>query len=184
MNTPTQDTSWFENELAGALTDKSSSKNYEKEFPFKAYIVDQFEGHTEDGYSCFRNYRSLDEAVAVARRITEEAILENGFVYRWHGEGDAGLVYQQDKLVWDGVREYTDAGGSEETLKALEYAINAHRGGFRKGSKIPYIVHPLGVAAILMRYNCTNKLICCGYLHDTMEDTKVTFEDLKKSQNS
>lgn len=174
------DESWFEKELAAAKKDRESSLDYEKEFPCRVDLVDQFQGHDEDGYAPVRNYKTLNEAVEVARRITEEALLGFGSVYAWHGMGDAGLVYCEGSLVWDGVEEYTRTGHSDEVSRAIDFATKAHQGQCRKGTNIPYVSHPMGVSRILIDRGCPNKLVICGLLHDTLEDTQVTYEDLKR----
>ena len=66
-------------------------------------------------------------------------------------------------------------------FKAIEFAARAHSGQYRKGTKLPYIVHPLGVAKILIEYGCPEQLIVAGILHDTVEDTPVTLDDVKKT---
>jgi len=174
------DDDWFEKELVAAKRDRETSLDYEKEFPHRVDLVDQFQGHDEDGYAPVRNYKTLEEAVAIARRITEEALLVYGSVYGWHGMGDAGLVYHNKSLVWDGIKEYTQVGDSDEVSRAVDFATKAHQGQCRKGTNIPYISHPKGVSQILIDHGCSNKLVICGLLHDTLEDTQVTYEDLKK----
>jgi (p)ppGpp synthase/HD superfamily hydrolase len=62
---------------------------------------------------------------------------------------------------------------------AIELAARAHHGQVRKGSEIPYIVHPLAVAGILILANCPEHLVIAGILHDTLEDTPVTLEDIR-----
>ena len=64
-------------------------------------------------------------------------------------------------------------------FKAINYAAKAHSGQHRKGTKIPYIIHPLGVAKILIEYGCADHVVIAGILHDTIEDTTVTFEQIK-----
>jgi (p)ppGpp synthase/HD superfamily hydrolase len=64
---------------------------------------------------------------------------------------------------------------------AVEYAARAHRDHFRKGTKIPYIIHPISVAKILIEYDCLEEVIIAGLLHDTIEDTAVTLEDIRRS---
>jgi (p)ppGpp synthase/HD superfamily hydrolase len=64
-------------------------------------------------------------------------------------------------------------------FKAIEFAARAHAGQYRKGTKIPYIVHPLGVAKILIEYGCPDNVVIAGILHDTVEDTTVTLEEIK-----
>jgi len=62
---------------------------------------------------------------------------------------------------------------------AIELAARAHHGQVRKGSEIPYLVHPLAVAGILIRANCPEHLVIAGILHDTLEDTPVTLEEIR-----
>ncbi len=64
--------------------------------------------------------------------------------------------------------------------KAIKFATDAHNGATRKGSDIPYILHPLEAAAIVSRLTDDKDLIIAALLHDTIEDTKITYEDIKK----
>lgn len=171
---------WFTKEIADGIRDEQTIPNYMQEFPYRVDLVDQFQGHDEYGYDPVRSYKTLEEAVAVARRITEEAMLRIGSVSGWHGMGDAGLVYFNRDLVWDGIAEYTAKDGSAEVEKARRYATKAHEGQYRKGTNIPYIIHPIGVADILISHGCTNKLVIAALLHDTIEDTSITYDDLKR----
>jgi len=66
-------------------------------------------------------------------------------------------------------------------FKAIKFAARAHRGQYRKGTKIPYIVHPLGVAKILIEYGCPEHAVIAGILHDTVEDTPVTLDEIKRT---
>lgn len=66
-------------------------------------------------------------------------------------------------------------------FKAIEFATRAHSGQHRKGTKIPYIVHPLGVAKILIEYGCPDNVVIAGILHDTVEDTLVTLDEIKQT---
>jgi len=63
-------------------------------------------------------------------------------------------------------------------FKAIDFATKAHSGQLRKGTKVPYIVHPLGVGKILIEYNCPEEVVIAGILHDTIEDTSVTLKDI------
>ena len=65
-------------------------------------------------------------------------------------------------------------------FKAIEFASKSHSGQYRKGTKIPYIVHPLGVAKTLIEYGCPEHVIVAGILHDTVEDTPVTLNEIKE----
>jgi (p)ppGpp synthase/HD superfamily hydrolase len=68
---------------------------------------------------------------------------------------------------------------SPKLYDAIELAARAHRCQVRKGTEIPYIVHPLAVAGILIRANCPEHLAIAGILHDTLEDTPVAIEEIR-----
>lgn len=61
---------------------------------------------------------------------------------------------------------------------AFYYAKERHEGQFRKSGE-PYIVHPLDVAITLAEYQTDPSTIIAGLLHDVVEDTDATFDDLK-----
>ena len=63
--------------------------------------------------------------------------------------------------------------------KAIDFAVYAHRNQLRKGTDIPYIAHPVGVAMLLQTVNCPEELVIAGLLHDTIEDTEITMEDIR-----
>ena len=63
--------------------------------------------------------------------------------------------------------------------QAIEFATRAHEGQFRKGTKRPYIVHPIEVADIVSTMTQDEDIICAAVLHDTVEDCEdVTAEIL------
>lgn len=64
--------------------------------------------------------------------------------------------------------------------KALRIAGTAHSGQFRKGTAIPYITHPVAVGMILMKAGWNDEIVAAGILHDTVEDTKLTLEDINR----
>ena len=61
---------------------------------------------------------------------------------------------------------------------AIAYAAVMHRSGLRKGTTMPYIVHPLEVMHILEVMTGDKHLMAAGVLHDVVEDTSVTLEDI------
>lgn len=63
-------------------------------------------------------------------------------------------------------------------LKALAFANKKHKNQFRKGSKIPYITHPIEAMNILLENGYTNNQIIAGLLHDTIEDTDTTYSEI------
>jgi (p)ppGpp synthase/HD superfamily hydrolase len=62
---------------------------------------------------------------------------------------------------------------------ALTTAWEAHKTQKRKGSDVPYIIHPIEVAVILIENGAEEDLITAGLLHDTLEDTNVTLDFIK-----
>ena len=66
--------------------------------------------------------------------------------------------------------------------KAYDYADNLHKGQYRQSGE-PYISHPLNVAYILAEIHADKDTICAGLLHDTIEDTNITKEDISHEFN-
>lgn len=62
---------------------------------------------------------------------------------------------------------------------ALQTAWQAHILQKRKDSEIPYIIHPIEVAIILIENEASEDLITAGLLHDTLEDTAITADFIK-----
>ena len=64
-------------------------------------------------------------------------------------------------------------------LKAYEYACSMHKNQKRKSGE-NYIIHPLNVAYILADLGLDTTTICAALLHDVVEDTKATYNDIKE----
>lgn len=64
--------------------------------------------------------------------------------------------------------------------EAIAFATKAHDGQYRKASGIPYIAHPYSVGMLLLQTGCKEDVIIAGLLHDTVEDTKVTIEEIER----
>ena len=62
--------------------------------------------------------------------------------------------------------------------KAICFATARHAGQVRKGSDIPYITHPLETMNILNAMKADTHLLIAGVLHDTVEDTDTTSEEI------
>lgn len=62
--------------------------------------------------------------------------------------------------------------------RALVFSASAHRNQARKGTDIPYIIHPVHVAMILLRHDFPEEVILAAVLHDVVEDTDKTVEDI------
>lgn len=67
--------------------------------------------------------------------------------------------------------------------KAAVFADKYHKGQHRKSTGEPYIKHPMGTYKILKKIVKDKDLLVAAWLHDTLEDTPVTYNDLKKEFN-
>ena len=70
----------------------------------------------------------------------------------------------------------------ERVKKAYDYANALHSGQIRQSGE-PYIIHPLNVAYILAEMHADGDTLCAGLLHDTLEDTHITKEDIAHEFN-
>lgn len=66
--------------------------------------------------------------------------------------------------------------------KAVEFATKAHEGQVRKGTKRPYIVHPLEVGDIVSKMTDDEEVIAAAVLHDTIEDCAEVTEELLRQE--
>lgn len=64
--------------------------------------------------------------------------------------------------------------------KAILTASINHNGQYRKNTDIPYITHPVTVGMMLLKYGYSEEVVAAGILHDTVEDTSLTLEDIKR----
>ena len=63
---------------------------------------------------------------------------------------------------------------------AIYYATKAHKGQKRKMEDVDMIFHPFTVGMILQRNGQDEEVVAAGILHDVVEDTEKTFEDIEK----
>lgn len=78
------------------------------------------------------------------------------------------------------VKSYMPRFNQARLLKAWEFAKNAHAGQMRVSGE-PYYYHPFSVALILAEMHLDQESIITALLHDTVEDTKVTLNDIKNN---
>ena len=64
--------------------------------------------------------------------------------------------------------------------KAVAFALNAHSGQTRKLEDIPYFLHPAEAAAIAATLTCDRETLAAVILHDTVEDTDTTLDELRR----
>ncbi|NQU43900.1 bifunctional (p)ppGpp synthetase/guanosine-3',5'-bis(diphosphate) 3'-pyrophosphohydrolase, partial [bacterium] len=99
-------------------------------------------------------------------------------------EKDAPIRLQHEvdlplsEILGPEVERFTDVE-RDWLAKAYELARDSHL-DIKRLSGEPYIVHPIAVAHLLIEMGMDWSAICAGLLHDTIEDTQVTYEDLKR----
>ena len=64
--------------------------------------------------------------------------------------------------------------------RAIIFAVNAHAGTERRGKGFPYIVHPMEAVEIVATMTSDQELLAAAALHDTVEDTDVTVDQLRE----
>ncbi len=84
--------------------------------------------------------------------------------------------------VIEKTRKYLNDEHVKTVQKAYEYARHAHREQYRKSGE-PYIIHPIQVAGILADLQMDPDTVAAGFLHDVVEDTAVTLDDLRVAFN-
>ena len=75
---------------------------------------------------------------------------------------------------------FSKKGNGEILNRAILYATEKHWGMLRKGSHTPYILHPLEAAAIVAGITDDEEVMSAAVLHDTVEDTGTSIEEIKK----
>lgn len=63
--------------------------------------------------------------------------------------------------------------------RAIVFAVQAHAGMERRGKGFPYIVHPLEAVSIVATMSSDQELLAAAALHDVVEDTSVTLEEIR-----
>ena len=81
--------------------------------------------------------------------------------------------------VIERMKKFNPNSNSELIMRAYQFA-KAHHGDQCRKSGEPYIIHPLQVAYILADLELDDSTVCAALLHDVVEDTDVTMEDLSK----
>ena len=79
--------------------------------------------------------------------------------------------------------EYLPPGEESEKYgiaeDAIRFAARVHKGDRRKGSQLPYIIHPIEVMMLTAQMTNDAEVIAAAALHDTVEDTPCTLEDIE-----
>ncbi|MDF1597790.1 MAG: bifunctional (p)ppGpp synthetase/guanosine-3',5'-bis(diphosphate) 3'-pyrophosphohydrolase [Acidimicrobiia bacterium] len=95
---------------------------------------------------------------------------------------DEALVAEVDPIVRVFSKTHRDVD-VEPIIRAYDVAHRQHMGQFRMSGE-PYITHPLAVALVLAEYGLDRDTIVAGILHDTVEDTDLTLDEVTKAFGS
>jgi len=79
----------------------------------------------------------------------------------------------------DKIKSYNRFLNTDSLNKAYNFALEAHQNQ-KRDEGVPYIIHPVAVAKILTELKLDSATITTGLLHDTIEDTNVTYETVRK----
>ena len=105
-----------------------------------------------------------------------EVVIDDGKISAYHDFVDPELLYQE---LINHVQKYHPSDDISMIEKAYNVAKEAHKNQTRKSGE-PYIIHPLNVAIILAELELDKETIIAGLLHDVVEDTVMTDDDLRR----
>src|SRR5437667_3899402 len=110
--------------------------------------------------------------MATSRRFRTRTLQSNG------ARPHLGPVLRQYELV-DRVLDYDPQANEELLNRAYVFSVNAH-GTQKRASGDPYFSHPIEVAGILTELHLDDETIATAILHDTVEDTVATIEEIER----
>jgi guanosine-3',5'-bis(diphosphate) 3'-pyrophosphohydrolase len=87
-------------------------------------------------------------------------------------------MLQAEQLI-ERIRTYQPTVDSDLIQRAYDYSFKMHAGQTRKSGE-PYVVHPVSVAGIIADLRLDSASVCAGLLHDVVEDTLATTDDITK----
>lgn len=118
-----------------------------------------------------------ENAEKSCREICASAVSEMKlFCGRKKSDDDiAILCFRFNSRMIPSAVEYNDV-----VEQAVEFSLKAHRDVKRKASGVPYILHPMEVAAISSRLTTEREVMAAALLHDTVEDAGITKEQIEK----
>ena len=88
-------------------------------------------------------------------------------------------ILEQYEQLEQTIREYNPSADFKQIRAAFEFADKAHANQKRKSGE-PYIIHPLAVAQIVAEQKLDSESIEAALLHDVIEDTSATHEDVAR----
>ncbi|HRO42164.1 MAG TPA: bifunctional (p)ppGpp synthetase/guanosine-3',5'-bis(diphosphate) 3'-pyrophosphohydrolase [Flavipsychrobacter sp.] len=101
-------------------------------------------------------------------------------IYNKNDEEEKKLILREYRALLRGLKQRLKKGDKRLVRRAFEISVEAHRDMRRKSGE-PYILHPIAVARIVVEeigLGVTSAI--CALLHDTVEDTEITLEDVEQ----
>ncbi|MEO0967483.1 MAG: bifunctional (p)ppGpp synthetase/guanosine-3',5'-bis(diphosphate) 3'-pyrophosphohydrolase [Cyanobacteria bacterium J06639_18] len=86
---------------------------------------------------------------------------------------------QASSQVSDDAQNQRESERNQLIASAFDFAYQLHQGQYRKSGE-PYIIHPVAVAGMLRDLGGSADMIAAGFLHDVVEDTDVTIEEIEE----
>jgi hypothetical protein len=150
------------------------------------------ENSTDVSLLSFHGVENMEDAATAPEVHTWTDIMSNGFLHDNNGNEDVEALYQNLKDMspfdreqvdryWNDLMPTVSYLGTEQVAKiwdALRVAYRAHRGQMRKSGE-PFIIHPVEVALLLSGLKMDASTVMAGLLHDTVEDTDLTFSQIE-----
>lgn len=93
------------------------------------------------------------------------------------------MVQENFTKLYEIIKEYMNEKEIEEINRALLFASKAHESQIRKSGEA-YIIHPIAVSIILAKQKAPHEIIISGLLHDVVEDTPYTYDDIAENFSS
>ena len=100
--------------------------------------------------------------------------------YNKNDEEEKRLILREYRALLRGLKQRIKKGDKRLIRRAFEISVDAHKDMRRKSGE-PYILHPLAVARIVVEeigLGVTSSI--CALLHDVVEDTEITLEDIER----
>lgn len=123
-----------------------------------------------------------DGTNAALHRPGKEMTLEEGIEILYNDLKDLSTHdYENIERYWDKLLptvSYLGTSNAAKVKQALRVAYRAHRSQMRKSGE-PFIIHPVEVALLLSGMQMDAETVMAGLLHDTVEDTDLTFEQVE-----
>ena len=88
------------------------------------------------------------------------------------------------RLDMSNLEQLIEGFDRDRIAKAYRFATEAHEGQLRKYTGEPYVIHPMTVSLLVLKFGGDENMMIAALLHDTVEDTSVTIEQIEEEFGS